>query len=734
MDGWLQRLLGEEEGVALVAVGGYGRAELAPASDVDVLLIHRNRKDVAVLAERLWYPVWDAGVKLGHGVRTVKDALRLADGDLEVATSLLTTRHVAGDEALTRELTEKALAQWRRRASHWLTTLDRAVAERHGLAGEVAFLLEPDLKEGRGGLRDVHALRWAEAADRVLLPGDDEAIQPAYDTLLAVRVELHRRTGKPLDRLLLQEQDGIAEALGMADADALMAGVSAAARTIAWTSDETWQRVRSSLRGPAGAKRDRPLATGVVLRDGVVEITSDADPTHDVGLVLRAAAMAAEAGTSIGRSSLDRLAERSPPLEGLWTADARRSLVALLAAGSAAIPVFESLDQRGLLARILPEWEAVRSRPQRNAYHRFTVDRHLCEAAAQAADLVGRVRRPDLLLVGTWLHDLGKGFPGDHVAVGEDLMRRVATRMGFAPQDVDVLVALVRHHLLLPDTAVRRDLDDPATVEAVADEVRDRELLSLLHALTEADSIATGPAAWGSWKASLVAELVARVDRRLAGEAPPPAPEPLSELQHAAVERALATGKPAVDVHEGCVVVAAPDRPGLFSRIAGTLTLHGLDVLAARVGSTDDGLAADEFDVVPAFGTWPEKARLVADLRRAVTGRLSVEARLSERAQQYRRRRSARAAMPVTRQVTVDDEASATATVVEVRAPDAPGTLYRVTRALAELDLDIRHAKVATYGHEVIDAFYVVDGEGQKLDAELAEEVERAILLELSRL
>ncbi|HET7651441.1 MAG TPA: [protein-PII] uridylyltransferase [Acidimicrobiales bacterium] len=740
IDRWLATLLGDERDVALVAVGGYGRRELAPCSDIDVLLLYgKKQRDIGAVAERLWYPLWDAGLKVGHGVRTVKDALKLADDDLDVATSLLTGRVVAGDASMAEDVITRARAQWRRRARHWLRVLADAVAERHARAGEVAFLLEPDLKEGRGGLRDVHALRWAEAAERVLLPGDDEALSGAYDTLLAARVELHRRTGKALDRLLLQEQDGVAEALGDADADALMSRIATAARTIAWTSDEAWRRVRDTLAGPVGrgGGRDREIGDGVVLRDGDVELTADADPAADAALVLRVAAAAATHGTTIGRRSLDRLAASAPVLDGRWPADARDSLVALLAAGSAAIPVFEALDQRDLMTRVLPEWETVRSRPQRNAYHRFTVDRHLCEAAAQAAALVGRVRRPDLLLVGTWLHDLGKGTTGDHVDVGVALIHDVAARMGFDADDVGVLVTLVRHHLLLADFATRRDLDDPATIAAVAEAVVERDTLALLHALTEADSLATGPAAWGRWKAGLVADLVARADRLLAGDDGGSVVAPVDQLsvrQDKAVAAARASGEPAVDVDDGVVVVAAPDRPGLFARVAGTLALHGLDVLRARLSSTGDGLAADEFEVVTAVGDGPDRDALAGDLRRALAGRLSLESRLADRARQYRPRPSAvAAAAGVPRTVAVVDDASAASTVVEVRAPDAPGTLYRIARALAELDLDVRHATVATYGHEVVDTFYVCDGGGQKLDGELAREVERAILLELSR-
>ena len=714
-------------------MGGYGRRELCPGSDLDVVLVHKGlpAREVKAAAEGIWYPVWDAGVGLDHSVRTVKEALSVAAGDLRAALGLLDARLVAGDADLAADLAARSRTQWRKSARRSLPELAVAVASRHARFGEVAFLLEPELKEGRGGLRDVHALQAAEMATPVVDAGGD-AVAEANDVLLAVRVELHRRTGKAMDRLLLQEQDGVAEDLGHPSADALMAAVSAAARTIAWWSDDAWRRVASARAGPRGRTtgRDRPLDAGLALRDGEVVLTTDADPCRDPSLVLRAAAAAAEAGSWLSRPALDRLAAEAGPMPDPWPASARSALVALLGAGDAAVPILEALDQRGLLVRLLPEWDAVRGRPQRNAYHRYTVDRHLCEAAAKAAGLTRRVARPDLLLVGAFLHDIGKGYPGDHTEAGMTVVAELGPRLGFPPEDVDTLVRMVRDHLLLADAATRRDLDEPATVDAVAAAVGDRDSLDLLAALTEADSLATGPAAWGPWKAGLVAELVARTARRLEGHRPEPAsPVPTEAHRARMAERRLV-----VDVEPGSVTVIAPDHPGLFCRVAGTLAVHGLDVRSAAAAG-EDGMAVEVFEVEPAFGRRPDPERVTADIGRALTGRLSLEARLAERARAYAGRRRAAAARPPEPLVLFDDDASATATVVEVRAPDGIGVLYRITRALADCDLDVRRAKVSTLGHEVVDAFYVTDSAGERLtDDAHRREVERAVLAELARL
>src|SRR5690606_8705539 len=517
-------------------------------SDIDVVLLHAGRDDVGELADRIWYPVWDARLKLGHAVRTVNEALALAADDLDTATSLLQVRHLAGDPALTAELATKAELRWRKRPRRALAALAARVRERHRRVGEVAFLLEPDLKEGRGGLRDVHALDWAQAARTILWETDEAALRAAYDTLLAVRVELHRQTGRPGDQLLLQEQDGVAGALGYEDADALMRAVAAAARTIAWTSDDAWSRIESSIAGPfARARRSRDLCGGLRLRDGEVAIADAADVAGDPSLALRAAAAAAARGTRLERRSLARLAAEAAPLPEPWDAATREALVARLAAGASAVPLLEALDQQVVWERYLPEWASVRSRSQRNAVHRFAVDRHLWEAATGAAALAGRVARPDLLLVGALLHDIGKGQPGDHTEAGVEIVARLAPRMGFDERDSEVLVALVRLHLLLPEVATRRDIDDPATIAGVAEAVGSREVLELLAALTEADALATGPAAWTEWRAGLVRALVARVDHVLGGGDPRAVAEPFPTPAQRAL---LAAGRTSITTEE----------------------------------------------------------------------------------------------------------------------------------------------------------------------------------------
>jgi [protein-PII] uridylyltransferase len=712
--------------VALLAIGGYGRGELAPQSDLDLLLVHdvkakKVAKEIEPIASAIWYPLWDAGVKLGHAVRRIDEQLDLAKTDLDSATALVSARPLAGDDELTAEVIAKGLDVWRANGARHLAALRDRVRVREETAGDVAYLLEPDLKDGHGGLRDVQSLWWAQEAGLDLIAEDLIDLDRSYDVLLRARVSLHLTTGRAGDVLRLEDQDAAAAAGGWRDADALMADVAAAGRTIAWLCDENWGRAVATV----VSEPDRAVAPGVVLRNGEVELAPGADPANDATLVLQTAVAAARHQCRIRRSSLDRLHDEVEGWPGTWPVGATDDLIALLLEGDRAIPVLESLDQRDLVARLLPEWAPVRSRPQRNAYHRFTVDRHLWEAAANAARLVHRVTRPDLLVLGALFHDLGKGYPGDHTVVGMDLVRTVGPKLGLGPADVEILVAMVEHHLLLPDVAMRRDLTDAATIEHVATAVGTVEVLDLLHALTEADSLATGPSAWGDWKEGLVNELVARVRHVLGGG-------DVSEVTwrlfpDAETLAVMAAGELHISHSADVITVVSPDASGTFSRIAGVLSLHGLDVVTAQAHSDEGGMAASQFRIVVPDGGINWRA-VRGDLERALAHRLAIEARLAERAATYRRRRRTQAAAPGPPSVVFDDAASSNATVIVVRAVTRIGILHRISKALGELGLDIRHATVQTLGMEVVDTFYVRADGKLVTDAAYRKEIHRALL------
>ncbi|MEV6293669.1 [protein-PII] uridylyltransferase [Streptomyces sp. NPDC051896] len=748
-------------GASLVAVGGYGRGELSPRSDLDLLLLHdgSDTKAVAALADRLWYPIWDMGLALDHSVRTPAEARKTAGEDLKVQLGLLDARHLAGDAGLTAGLRTAVLADWRNQAPKRLPELQELCAERAERQGELQYLLEPDLKEARGGLRDATALRAVAAS--WLADAPREGLADARRRLLDVRDALHLATGRATDRLALQEQDQVAAELGLLDADTLLRQVYEAARVVSYASDVTWREVGRVLRSRAVRPRLRamlgggkpvaersPLAEGVVEQDGEVVLARAARPERDPVLPLRAAAAAAQAGLPLSLHAVRRMAATARPLPTPWPAEAREQLVTLLGSGRPTVDVWEALEAEGLISRLLPDWERVRCRPQRNAVHIWTVDRHLIETAVRASELTRRVSRPDLLLVSALLHDIGKGWPGDHSVAGEIIAKDVAARIGFDRADVDVLSVLVRHHLLLIETATRRDLDDPATVRSVAEAVGSQSTLELLHALTEADALATGPAAWSSWRGSLVADLVGRVSAVLAGDAPaePEPAAPTVEQERLAIE-AYRTGGPVLalraqtepvpdqeSVQEPLgveLIIAVPDQPAVLPAVAGVLAVHRLTVRTAELRTlrlpddVDDGsVLLLNWRVAAEYGSLPQAARLRADLVRALDGTLDIAGRLAERDAAYPRRRGWVAPPP---RVTVAPAASHHATVIEVRAQDAPGLLYRIGMALEKAGVRVRSMHVSTLGSNAVDAFYVTTGAGEPLPAEDAGSLARVL-------
>ncbi|MGV9526884.1 [protein-PII] uridylyltransferase [Streptomyces cellulosae] len=763
-DEWLAGLFAAgapgARGVSLVAVGGYGRAELSPRSDLDLLLLHDGSDPgtVSKLADRLWYPVWDLGIALDHSVRTPAEARKTAGEDLKVQLGLLDARHIAGDLGLTTALRTTVLADWRNQAPKRLPALRELCEERAARQGELQYLLEPDLKEAHGGLRDATALRAVAAS--WLADAPREGLAEARGRLLDVRDALHLATGRATDRLALQEQDQVAAELGLLDADALLRQVYEAARVIAYAGDVTWRevgrvlrsrsvrpRLRAMLGGGKPAPERSPLAEGVVEQDGEVVLARAARPDRDPVLPLRAAAAAAQAGLPLNLHAVRRMAAGARALPSPWPAEARQQLITLLGSGRPTVDVWEALEAEGLISLLLPDWDRVRCRPQRNAVHLWTVDRHLIETAVRASAFTRRVSRPDLLLVAALLHDIGKGWPGDHSVAGEVIARDVAARIGFDAGDVTVVATLVRHHLLLVETATRRDLDDPATVRSVAEAVGSPGTLELLHALTEADALATGPAAWSSWRASLVADLVKRVAAVLAGQAPrdPEEAAPTAQHERLALE-AAATGAPVLSLRAQTeppaessddpeplgveLLIAVPDQAGVLPAVAGVLAMHRLTVRTAELRSLDlpDGVDGSvlllDWRVAAEYGSLPQAARLRADLVRALDGSLDISGRLAERDAAHPRRRGVVAPPP---RVTVAPAASRHATVIEVRAQDAPGLLFRIGRALEDAGVNVRSAHAGTLGANAVDAFYVTSGEGLPLPDEEAVSVARKL-------
>ncbi|WP_028924855.1 [protein-PII] uridylyltransferase [Pseudonocardia acaciae] len=734
--------IGLTEGAALLAVGALGRRELVPYSDLDLVLVHERRSDAERLAERLWYPLWDAGIGLDHSVRTPGQAVQVAATDLRAALGLLEARHLAGQRELSEKVDTAVRRAWRAGIRTRFDELERMTRQRWARSGDVAHRVEPDLKNGRGGLRDVSLLDALAAAQLIDRPSAEVA--EARLLLLDVRTELHRLAGRARDVPRTQDADDIAAELELGDRFDLARALSGAARTVGYAVDVGLRSARAALprRGLAALRRApvrRPLDEGVVEHSGEVALARDALAAKDPALALRVAASAARTGLPIAAGTLTRLADTAPELREPWPHAALTELLSLLGSGHRLVDVVEALDRGGLWGRLFPEWGAVRDLPPRDRAHVWTVDRHLVEACARAAELTTQVARPDLLLLGALLHDIGKGRDADHSVVGECLARQVGARLGLPGDDVRTLAAMVRHHLLLPDTATRRDLDDPATVGRVVQTLDgDPRLLELLGALAEADSLATGPGVWSPWKRALIAELVDRCHAVMTGAPPPhprrppgPAPEPLDPPLRELAVSAAGTGRPQVAVRAGetgapaTVLVALPDRPGTLSSAAGVLALHSLEVHAAAVRS-HELTAADAFTVSPRFGRMPDPAVLREDLARVLDGGLDLAEALARKERDYRRPEVDEPVRP--RVLWFDDEATG-AVVLELRGTDRIGLLYRVAAALERCRADIRWAKVETLGSSVVDSFCLVGPDGEaSLPPEYRLRLEQAVL------
>lgn len=716
-------------GVALVAVGGYGREELSPYSDLDVMLVHaEGYPAVDELAARIWYPLWDSRTRLDHSVRTIAEAREAAAGDVRVALALLDARHVAGDPHLTLHLRSVLMADWRRTARTRLPGLARACRDRATVVGELAHLAEPDLKEAYGGLRDAVVLRALVASWLVDVP--HPVLERARLDLLNVRDELHTVAGRATERLVAEVAADVAHGLGLPDRDALLRHVSSTGRTLAHICAVSWRRVDGVVaRPPRSRRRNRTggplllaLDEGIGQHEGEAVLMPGARPERDPVLGLRAAAVAADRQLVLSPAVCERLARTSAPLPEPWPGEARRLLCAALGAGDGLLEVWEALDQAGYISRLLPEWDGVRFRPPQSAVHRFTVDRHLLETCVEASRMVRDVRRPDLLLMAALLHDLGKAVAGDHSATGAVIAAKVADRLGFARADGETLTLLVRHHLTLAQVATRRDLADPMTVSLVAGIVGDADTLDLLEALTVADARAAGPAAASPWRLRLVGELARHVRAELSGGGAGPwletPPIPVPDLH-----RVVGVGPVGVAVSEVGgelrVSVAVPDEVGTLSTVAAVLAVERLAVRSAVVTAVD-GLGMSQWSVA---GSAPDPIRLRDRLGVALRDSSEVVRRLAARDSSARQGTT----HPPSR-VDVLPDASETATVVQVRAHDRPALLYDVTAAIASTGADIRSAHVSTLGAECVDVFYVTDCHGSPLDEETARSAARSVL------
>lgn len=749
-DAWLRRLwraaAGADEdgwqGIALAAVGSHARREAGPNSDLDLILLHDDRlvgQSLAALADRLWYPIWDGSRRLDHSVRSVSQSRSVAAADLPALVGLLDLRLIGGDSVLVEATRSLVGRDWRAAARGRLDDVLASVRARHARFGDLAAMTDPDLKECRGGLRDMAVLRALTAAWLADRPHGE--VDAAYQVLLDVRDGVHQVTGRGRDRLARQDAPEVAARLGLAGPSELTALVGAAARTVAQALEATVRRAQQAQRagrpqrvGPR-SPRLTSLGFGVYQHDGEVVVAGAPVRVGDPLLGLRAAAAAATAGLMLSPATVTTLAGHPAP-QPPWSGQARELFGELLAAGPGLPPVWEALAGAGVVQRWLPAWGSVRGLAQISAVHRHSVDRHQLETVVRCAPLLSNVTRPDLLLVTALLHDIGKPGP-DHPALGAPIAAAAATALGFPAPDTEVVALLVRGHLLLADLATTCDPRDPATVEGVLSAVDSQpEVLELLAALTEADGRATGGPAWSSARRTAVLALTATSRRLLTRRLPPPMPLPDPTPPQPTLRDAVAAHGPLVVVGSvgppGTqieVLTYAQDRLGLFADVAALLRASGLQVRSAELATTRR-LAHGQWQVLAADGVAPQEVALTRRLRRLEAGDRSVLRGATARTIAVDRldwlTRPTRLSNPTRGPGSAGNESAAT--LLQVRAPDAPGLVHAIGTAFASAAVAVRQAKIVTLAGRALDTFTLTTPHGRPLGPRERRAVEQALL------
>ncbi|HEX2089951.1 MAG TPA: [protein-PII] uridylyltransferase, partial [Actinomycetota bacterium] len=762
--------------VLVAAVGGYGRSELTPGSDIDLMFLFRGRNSEAarLASSAVLYPLWDGGFRVSHSARTVADCRAEARRRLDSLTALLSIRRLAGSAGLVAEASDAARGVVQKAPRKFLAQVEKSREERRTRFGSMSRALEPDLKESLGGHRDVQVLTWvvkalterseqvddleALSSSGLLGANDTSKIRRALDVLLQTRTALHRVAGASSNRLLAEHQHAVSGLLG-------------------YGSERDWEGRDALMRDLCIVGRQVEMATEAVLaraaRSGRQGSTASLDLSNRSTFarsVMEAFAQVAEGGTALGPQEQAAVEDEGTRHGDLpWTPETLSAFLRILRSGEAGSRALEVMDSLDLLPRFIPEWHHVRGRPQRDPYHRFPVDVHLFTTAAETARLLRGadeafdveaallIKDADALLLGALLHDIGKVGRGSHVAAGSEIAAQVLTRMGVADHVRRDVVFLVEEHLLLSDTATRRDLEDEDLVLHVAARVGDARRLAMLYLVTVADAASTGPAASTPWRMTLVRELVAKVNRaferglmdrgraerlRLAearvrealtearpedaerflssvppsylmSVEPPDAPAHLNLIEPRPGANELRTHlRPGRYAGSAILAVSAEDRVGLLASITGALTLAGFSIHSARAFTTAEGVALDIFEIRSAFEeeiTEERWERLRSRMTRAADlGRLEAEVRSLR--EHYR---PVSTDVPV--EVRVDQEGSDFYTLVEVHGPDRMGLLFDLARTFSERGIDVHAARVATYGPRVVDVFYVTDSSGRKV-------------------
>jgi [protein-PII] uridylyltransferase len=803
--------------LVLVALGGYGRGELHPLSDLDLMVIYDGELSPYVqrVTQGLLYALWDLGLQVGHAVRSLPDCLAMARTDFSSRTSMQQARFLVGNRGLFNRY-RKVLAEnvYQKDFGQFLETTLAERDQRYRKFGGSPYMGEPNVKESAGGLRDLHTAMWLASTKfgartlrelrdkRLITEREQKATDEALTFLWRVRNELHFLSGHKNDVLSRDIQPQIAKNFGYTADDVSLAverfmrDYYLHARVIHRVSRRLIARCQETLahRGAVQRRlRQEALADGLIVMDDRIHLAHPdgrafrEDPSRLMKMFWHSHRLGLELGIDVERAVEDSLDLIDADVREL--PDVRDLFLSICRSWGRVATTLREMHELGFLGRYLPEWAALTCLVQYDVYHKFTVDQHSLlavenlEALAPGqsvesegiAQVVNDVERPELLALGMLLHDIGKGNGHGHVAKGIPLIEALTARLKLPSDDAEKVNFLVAHHVTMSHIAQRRDIDDPKTIGALADVCQTPERLRMLYLLTFADMRAVGPGVMTGWQAQILRELFSRTLVRLTGgqnEAPTReavAARVLEAMPHEGSHRAvaahlamlsnryLATTAPQriachlrlvesldedaiatelfhhPDLGSSELVIAARDAQGLFSLIAGTLAAHGINILSAQIHTRADGIAIDTFQVNDPVGEpVTEEARwrrTLAALRRVVGGEESVEGLLARRAAT----RTVGEVVTGPPKISIDNEASDSHTVVEVKCPDRVGLLYAITRTLSALSLDIGSARIATEIDHAYDTFYIADRQGRRVEdptaiARLREALEEALL------
>jgi [protein-PII] uridylyltransferase len=754
----------EGERLALLAVGGYGRGALAPHSDIDLLFLraYKQSPHTESVVEYMLYALWDLGLKVGHASRTAEESLKLAEADTTIKTALVDARLLAGDERLAKDLRRAFRSRAAEDGAAFVAAKLAERDQRHARSGASRYLVEPNVKESKGGLRDIHTLLWIAGylhpdKDRLdverRLKGLDrrevEALWRAADFLWAVRIHLHLAAGRAQERLTFDWQPEIARRMGFGDGDAasvkrLMRRYFHTARVVgavtrAFCAELEAEQAKARPSGlsrflpPIDLRRAARLAPGFVERAGRLDVDGPKTFAKRPAELIRLFALADRRDLDLHPHAVATVRRSLHLITGEARRDplAVRLFIDLLARGRRRYRSLSLMNETGVLGRFLPEFGRIVGESQFDRHHAYTVDEHtlravdvlqqigrgvLAEEHPLATRLMPRLQDSEALYLAMLLHDVGKGQQGGQEKAGARAARVACLRLGLSPERADLVAWLVGNHLLMSDVAQKRDVSDPATVEAFGAKVADVERLRLLLILTVADIRAVAPGVWNAWKGQLLRELFAATEAKLSGDLAADAAHRLAKVVHdhsTLVKRAGGgvAAEARTDTPAGVtrLAVAATDRPGLFADLAATLAAHGAQVLGAEAHTAPDGRVLDLFQLQDASGA-PFGAATANALPRLIAA-LEAEERPPPLEPSRRRVRGA----PAEPAVTIDQMASADATLVEASGKDRPGLLAEIARAISDAGVSIRSAHVSSYGARAVDAFYLQRPGGGKL-------------------